>query len=433
LWEVWKVYQYVHVEPIDLSRGRVRVLNRYDFTNTQELDLHWSIMGDGAVMAEAALPPLDIAPHESRVIELPLPHVDPEPGVEYFLSLSFRTREKTPLVSAGYEVAWEQFPLPFYVPASEVDLRRVAKTTPEETDRELRIEGDRFAVTFDKRNGEIISLTYEGKELIRSGPAPNFWRAPTDNDFGNDMPERLGVWREAGRTRRIDDVSIRQNSDRDFIIDVVATLTAGQSRYETTYRVFGTGDIIIKNRFIPGAIGLADMPRFGVSMTVPAGLENMEWYGRGPHETYWDRKAGAAVGVYRGKVEEQYHPYARPQENGNKTDVRWVALTDDDGIGLLAVGMPLLSVSALPFGIEDLDPGPVKKQRHTIDVKKRDWITLNLDYRQMGVGGDTSWGARTHEGYTLPAKEYTYTFRLRPFSPRDGTPMSLSKQKFQLR
>jgi beta-galactosidase len=433
LFEVRKVYQYVHVEPVDLSRGRVKVINRYDFTNTRELELHWSVMGDGVILAESTSPPMDIAPHGSQVIVLPLPQLDPEPGVEYFLNLSFRTRNGSLLIPAGHEVAWEQFPLPFCSPQTDVDLRRVGKMRSAESHRELLIEGDRFTVTFDKRSGEIVSLTYEGKELIRSGPVPNFWRAPTDNDFGNEMPERLGIWRRAGRDRRIDDVSIRQNSDRDFVIDVVATLPAGSSRYETKYQVFGSGDIIITNRFIPGDIGLPEIPRFGMSMTVPAELENMEWYGRGPHESYWDRKTGAAVGVYRGKVQEQYHAYVRPQENGNKTDVRWAAWTGEEGVGLIAVGMPLLSMSALSFGTEDLDPGPEKAQRHAIDLVKRDWIILNLDYKQMGVGGDTSWGARTHEEYTLPAKDYTYTFRIRPFSPRDGTPMQLSKQNFQLR
>ncbi len=167
-----------------------------------------------------------------------------------------------------------------------------------------------------------------------------------------------------------------------------------------------------------------------MSMRLSDELQNMAWYGRGPHESYWDRKTGAKIGVYRGKVWDQYQPYVRPQENGNKTDVRWAALTNEQGVGLLAVGMPLLSVSAHPFGIEDLDPGPMMKQRHTIDVKPRDFVTLNLDYKQMGVGGDTSWGARTHEQYRLPAEAYTYTFRLRPFSLVDDDPMELSKQKF---
>jgi len=164
-----------------------------------------------------------------------------------------------------------------------------------------------------------------------------------------------------------------------------------------------------------------------MTMSLPAAFVNMAWYGRGPHESYWDRKTGAPVGVYRGKVMDQYHPYIRPQENGNKTDVRWVALTDEHGVGLLAEGMLLMSVSAHHFTMEDFDPGPRKRQRHAAELTRRDMVTLNLDYKQMGLGGDTSWGARVHPQYRLPAKEYSYRFRIRPFSPEDGTPMELAR------
>ncbi len=430
LYEVKKAYQYLKVVPIDLESGRLEVFNRYDFTDLEPFDLRWTFTADGTVLQEGTVPTLDIEPHHSRIIDIPLPVIRPEPGVEYFLNLSLVSREGSPLLPKGHEVAWEQFELPFHEPKAEVDERRVAKLIPTNRGGELHIQGDRFTVSFDRSSGVMTSLTAEGTELVGEGPEPNFWRAPTDNDFGNDMPSRLGAWRQAGENRIIDDVSIRQNSDRDFVIEVVSTLPVGQSKLYTTYRIFGSGDIVIENRFLPGGVGLPELPRFGMSLTLAPGLEQMAWYGRGPHESYWDRKTGAAVGVYSGKVMEQYHPYIRPQENGNKTDVRWVALTNEEGVGLLAVGMPLMSVSAHHFTIEDFDPGPVKRQRHASDLTKRDLVTLNLDYKQMGVGGDTSWGAPTHPQYRLPAKEYSYAVRLRPFSPKDGTPMRLSKQKF---
>jgi len=183
-----------------------------------------------------------------------------------------------------------------------------------------------------------------------------------------------------------------------------------------------SGDIIINNKFVPGSSNLPEMPRFGMMMTLPGEFENISWYGRGPHENYWDRKTGAAVGVYSGKVMDYYHPYIRPQENGNKTDVRWIALINDKGVGLLAVGMPLLSISAHHFLDKDFDPGPEKRQRHTYHVKKRDLVTLKLDYKQMGVGGDTSWGdrARPHPEYRLPVKKYSYSFILRPYARSMG-------------
>lgn len=391
----------------------------------------WEVVGDQVKIAEGKLAPLDIAPRRDKTVGLPLPVIEAEPGVEYFLNLSFRTREASSLVPSGHEVAWEQFQLPYDEPESAVEVARVVKLIPHETENELCIVGDEFSVTFNKTTGEILSLTYGETELLRKGPAPNFWRAPTDNDFGNDMPKRQGIWREAGNVRNVEEVSIRQNSDRDFVIDVVATLPpVGDSRYTTTYRIFGSGDILVENRLEPATSGLPDLPRFGMTMRLSDELQNMAWYGRGPHENYWDRKTGAKIGVYRSKVWDQYHPYVRPQENGNKTDVRWVALTNEEGVGLLAVGMPLLSVSAYPFGIGDLDPGPTKRQRHAIDVKPRDFITLNLDYKQMGVGGNTSWGARPHDEYRLPARKYSYIFRLRPFSLVDDEPMALSRQKF---
>ncbi|MCP4725056.1 MAG: beta-galactosidase, partial [bacterium] len=264
---------------------------------------------------------------------------------------------------------------------------------------------------------------------ILSGPEPNFWRAPNDNDFGNDMPERQGIWKEAGNNRTIEKIDWRQDSNRDVHIEITAGLP-GDSKLFMEYSIVGSGDIIITSRFVPGKTDLPNLPRFGMKMTLPREFENMEWYGRGQHETYWDRKTGAKVGVYSGKVKDQYHPYVRPQENGNKTDVRWTALTNNRGIGVLAVGSELLSVSAHHFTIDDFDPGPEKLDRHTYDLKERDLVTLNIDHKQMGVGGDTSWGARPHPEYSLPAKEYVYKFRLRAFSINDNNPMQLSKYKF---
>ena len=149
----------------------------------------------------------------------------------------------------------------------------------------------------------------------------------------------------------------------------------------------------------------------------------MAYLGRGPHENYWDRNTGAAVGLYSGSVEDMIHVYVRPQENGNRTDVRWLTLTDDDGTGLLAVGMPLLSISAWPFSMKDLE-----QAKHIHELPRRDFITVNLDDKQMGVGGDDSWGARTHPEYMLPAKPYTYRFRLKPYSPDMGEPSTLARQ-----
>ncbi len=191
-----------------------------------------------------------------------------------------------------------------------------------------------------------------------------------------------------------------------------------------SYTIYGSGDVIVEITYRAGDKRLPEMPRFGMQMTMPGGFEQFSWYGRGPQENYWDRKDGYPVGVYSGTVDGQFVDYSRPMENGYKTDVRWVALTNDEGVGLLAVGMPALSVGAHHYTTDDLDAAG-----HTYELTRREGITLNLDHRQMGVGGDNSWGARTHKEYLLNARSYGYRFRLRPFSTSEGSPMGLSRTR----
>jgi beta-galactosidase len=432
IWEVKKVYQYIKVKPIDLNAGKIEIRNRHDFTNLNKFNMSWVVMAVDEEIAKGRLPGMDVKPHASKVMTLPLPKIQPEAGVEHFLNISFRTKEEGSLIPRGYEVAWEQFKLPLFKAAAEVDLKEFPELSLDETDKSVHIKGQNFLVAFDKKRGEITSFVYESKEFIKTGPVPNFWRAPTDNDFGSEMPKRLAVWKEGSAKRSVAEFKARQMNAREVQVEVVFTLPAVNSKYHATYTVFGSGDVVIKNRFVPGSLALPEIPRVGMKMSLPVEFENISWYGRGPHENYWDRKTGAAVGVYSGKVRDQYHPYIRPQENGNKTDVRWVALMNDKGLGLLAVGRPLLSVSANHFLMEDFDHGPEKQQMHTFHLRKRNLVTLNLDYKQMGVGGDTSWGdrARPHPEYTLYAQEYSYSFRLRPFHSKEMKPMALSKMRF---
>ena len=429
-WEVRKVYQYIKTKPIDLDAGVIEVANKYDFTDLYRFGMRWSVTADGEVIDEGRAFDLQLAPHDSMRVNLPLPRLIATPGVEYFLNVEWLMKQAEPMVPAGHVVAWDQFKLPSSLPGPRIDLAGLPSVSLETMEDLFRVDGHRFSLTVDRRTGVIASFEFEGTELVRTGLEPNFWRAPTDNDFGNDMQKRHRIWRTAGAERTVESVVARQLDDRTVEIDVRATIPAGDAEYRTSYTVYGSSDVIIRNTFVPGDTALPELPRFGMTMTLPADFDRIEWYGRGPHESYWDRKTGAAVGVYGGTVMEQYTPYIRPQENGNKTDVRWVALTNDDGVGLLAVGMPLLSISAHHFTIDDFDEGLEKKNRHTYHVKRRDLTTLNLDWKQMGVGGDTSWGARTHPEYTLPVREYTYSFRLRPLLRREADPMALSKVRF---
>ncbi|MGD8867305.1 MAG: glycoside hydrolase family 2 TIM barrel-domain containing protein [Gemmatimonadales bacterium] len=430
LYEVKKVYQYIDVVPVDLETGRIAVHNRYDFRDLEGLTLDWTIVEDGIPWQSGVLTDLGIPAGASRELLIPFETIDVTPGAEYYLNLSFRTDEATDLVPEGHEVAFEQFRLPIDATAAEKSIASLPALNVQEDDTSVTVSGVDFTLRLDKRDGVINSLAYRGTELILSGPRPNFWRAPTDNDFGGGWQKRLSVWREAGERRTIRNLSVIQDAPQQVRIRTRARLEAGRASYSTLYTVLGNGLVIIDNHFVPGDEGLPRMPRFGMQMTIPRRFSNLRWYGRGPHESYWDRKAGAPVGLYDASVAAQFHPYVRPQETGNKTDVRWMALSDSAGTGLLVIGMPLLSVSALHFTLDDLDPGERKAQRHAGDLVERDLVNLNIDYKQMGVGGINSWGPTALPRYSLYYDEYAYSFTLRPFSAQDGSPAELAKQHF---
>lgn len=432
IWEVKKVYQSIKVKPVDLYRVRVKIINKYDFTNLDSFFFTWEIMENEEQIARGELPRLDVTPHESIVVDLPVPQIHPGPGVEYFLTVKASTRAKTPLVPKGHVVAWDQMKLPLYKAVAKVAVPELPNIELVDRGKTIHISGAEFVLIFDKNSGMIKSFKYREKELIRTGPAPNFWRPVTDNDLGGGMASHCAVWRYAGKNQKVGKVTAQKVDAQTAVVDVYSTIPVGESKYHTTYTVYGGGDIVVESHFIPGEKDHPELPRFGMTMTLPGEFKNIQWYGRGPHESYWDRKTGAAIGVYSGTVWEQYHPYVRPQENGNKTDVRWIALTNHEGTGLLAVGMPLLSTSAHQFFQEDLERKEEGSPRHGSEIRPKDVVTLNLDYKQMGVGGDTSWGWRAwpHPEYRLFSKAYSYRFRLRPFFESDESPMMLSKQMF---
>jgi len=425
LLQVKKVYQPVQVEVVDSGAGKIdgkiEILNRYDFIDLGHLDASWEMVADDQLVAEGRLAVADIGPGEKKVVAAALPKLQPAAGVEYWLNVNFRLAATTPWAKQGHLVAREQFILMMGGPKPDVD--DVPPLTMQQDGNAVKLSSKDFSLAFNKTQGTITSLKYKNVELAESGLRPNFWRAPIDNDRGNRMPGRCGVWRAAGRNWKIGGVAVERLDPGAVEVKVSATLPDVSADYSVTYTVFGDGEVLVDVSYQAGDKKLPELPRFGMQMTVPAGFEKMTWYGRGPSASYWDRKDGYAVGVYSGTVDEQFVDYSRPQENGNKTDVRWVALSNDRGIGLLAVGMPLLSVSARHYTDEDLGAAA-----HTFELTRRESITLNLDLRQMGVGGDNSWGARPHPEYRLTENSYSYQFRLRPFSAEDGTPMELSRK-----
>ncbi len=431
LWEVKKVYQYIDFEPVDLAAGKIDIRNLYDFKNLDNVNIRWTVLEDGQVIKEGFILNPDIPAHQNKPFQLDLPEIEPKPGSEYFLNFTATTVQQEGLVPAGHEVAIAQFKLPISKDAKMISVDELPELNMNEEGSAVYISGSDFELVFDQETGSIESYKFQGKELVKEPLRPNFWRAPTDNDFGNNMPKRCDVWRDASYVQDAGDTRVVWETPGQVDITVDVDLANGAAIHRTVYSVLGNGDIVVTNRVQPMKDNMPVLPRFGMNMQLPATFNRVSYFGNGPHENYWDRKSGSRIGLYHSTVRELYYPYPSPQENGNRTDVRWMSLVDQDGTGLLVIGMPVVSISALPYTNEAL----TQKKRgtiHFVELPERDLISLNIDYKQMGVGGDNSWGAHTHYEYRLPAKTTSFTFRLSPIDVYDD-PVSLSKVSYQLK
>jgi beta-galactosidase len=418
--EIRKMQQYVDTHAVDLAKGEVRVDNGYDFTNLAEvLAGRYEVRADDRVIAEG-LAPLDVPPHASRTLTVPLPGIAPEPGVEYWLDLVFALKAEMPWAKAGLVLAHDQYRLPFAAPGPALAEGHLPPLALAGGEKSVEVKGADFAYGFDPASGLLTSIRWKGAEVLTSPLRPDFWRAPNDNDRGSDMMRRLGIWRDAHRFLAVRSFRTETPSSGVVRLLVQAELTSVGSRYDLTYTIYGTGDLVVEAAFDPGDRRLPDLPRFGMQARLVPGFEHLAWYGPGPQETYIDRR-DLPVAVYKATVTDNYFPYSQPQETGNKVEVRWAAITNAQGAGLLAVGQPLLGVNALHHSAEDMD-----QAGHFHQMPVRAETYLNLDWKQMGLGGDDSWGALPLEKYRIKAVPLSYRFRLRPLAPGDQ-PMALSK------
>jgi beta-galactosidase len=424
--EVAKVYQPVQMSADDLAHGRIRVTNWDCFQDVGDwLEAVWSLKAEGRLLASGTLAGFHLPPRSTQMVELPCQVPASCAGRECFLELSFRLKRDTRWAPAGHEVAWEQFALPLTGSLSSAEVSHQALHVSRSPSR-LDIDGGRFSCAFDLGTGFLASLRTGGTELLAEPLRPDFWRAPTDNDRGSKMAgpvvagdSRPGVpllvWREAHQSWKPSSISVDESRAGAVrvIVDGVVQATGALGHLEWT--VLNSGAIEVAFSLKAGDRAMPELPRFGMHTTLSAGLDQLEWYGKGPGETYWDRQ-DARVGLYRGLVRDQFFPYVKPQETGNKEGVRWIALSNDRGAGLLAVGEPLLSANALHSGTDDLFCATHMENAYPHQVPVRETISLNLDYHQRGLGGDTSWGALPHKAFRLLDGAYSYRFRLVPFN-----------------
>lgn len=440
--EVKKVYQYVGFEPVNLADGLIRITNKYDFTNLSEFNFEWEVASDGKIIESGKIPLSDFKPKTSNVFMIPFTKKSPAPGEEYFLNLRISRSEEWNLVPEDHVYAEEQFKLPFEGAPVPFKMDELAVLQTNMLEKKYEVAGADFKIVFDLEKGRMESYKYKGRELFKKGPEPDFWRPPTDNDYGYGMDTKLGVWKKAGEKAIIRKVSLNQPGIGKVVVNFEYDIPGDKGEkiagYVSTYTIYGSGDLVIKNQFSKLSDNIPEIPRMGMQMQIPEEFMNLTWYGRGPHENYADRKTSAFIGLYESSVDDQYVPYIRPQENGYKTDTRWLTLTDDNGNGILVTGMPLVSFAALKNVHDDFEsPGKLSQYRkdaksantHTNDVKPCDFVNLNVDYGQMGVGGDDSWGAIIHPQYRLLDRKYEYSFRIRPVSREDDV-VRLAKERF---
>lgn len=415
LYEVKKVYQEIRVYPADLAKGTVRIQNKYRFISLGRFRLTWRITEDGVEILDGVVEDLPIGPGETAECALGYTLPEMTPGREYHLLVSFRLKEAARWAEAGYEMAWDQFALSERaVPAPH----GAAVGRPEigEDDAQFVITGQDFRLAVGKCSGGIESLDYGYGELIRGPLIPNYWRALTDNDhgFANFKPrlESLLIdrsWQRATRRRRVKAIAIDSREDC-VTVTVVQHVACAKGDVVTEYAAYGDGVIRVRHAITP----IKDMLRLGMRVQLPGAYDTFTWYGRGPQENYADRNTGAKVGIYSGKVADLIHRYMRPQENGNRTDIRWAEIADGEGRGLRiedAAGT-LLSMSAWPYSQEDL-----MRATHIHELLEGDFVTLNIDFAQSGVGGDLPGVAGVHDEFRIHKDrpyEYAYTIRRLP-------------------
>jgi len=410
LFEVKKVYQNVKIKAAEPAKGQFWIKNAYFFTDLSDFNISWTIKGNGSMVSKGTVNlPGGLPPGDSTKISVPVSNLAVQPGTEYFIEFDVTLKKPGNLLQAGHIVAAEQIKLPFFTPANPSPLVDNGPITFIQEPSKYIVTGKDFSYTFDKRSGVLLTMMCRGHNLLHEGLYPDFWRVPTSNDNGNKAPQRLAVWRDVQSGRDITSFNVKQINPGEIQIAINSTLKAGDAEFGTVYTITSDGAIHVGISFKKNDVKAPELFRFGMRMTMPGEYENMTWYGRGPFESYWDRKTAAFVDIYRGTVMDQYTPYISPQENGNKTDVRWASWVNNSGSGLLVKADSLVNVSAHNYTQPDLE-----KAAHTNEVPVKDIVEIHVDLQQMGVGGDTSWGAYTHDQYRLLGDEYAYGFTLKP-------------------
>ncbi len=419
MYEVGYYYQDIWTTAGDLGKGEIKVRNEYFFRDLSAYYLEWEVLKGGKVIRSGLVNDLKVEPQQTASILLDLGATCQ--CTEWLLNVSYKLKNREGLLPAGYTVAKDQLTLvPYKVPSMDlknVEISNVEVQTPEVQDNDthyLIVEGDNSRMEFSRETGFLVKYEVNGQNMLKEGESltPNFWRAPTDNDFGANLQLKYAVWKRPEMKLK----SLNQRvENKQVIVEATYDMPTVSAKLDLTYVINNAGAIKVTQKMTADKNAkVSNMFRFGMQMPMPKSFEHIEYYGRGPVENYIDRKGNAQLAVYRQTVDEQFYPYIRPQENGTKSDIRWWRMLDAAGDGIEVIAADPFSASALHYTIHSLDDGKRKDQRHSQEVKEADLTNFCLDKVQMGLGCEDSWGRIARPEYQVPYGDYEFTFIMTP-------------------
>lgn len=417
--EVAYFYKNIWTTPADLSKGEVTVYNENFFRDLSDYALEWEILANGKPERIGRVENLNVAPQQSVKLALDLGKTCN--CKEWLLNVKYVLKKADGLLPAGTVIARDQLPLTSYSPVvadlKNVKLSNTVEAIPEIVTNDTKyliVQGSNWVVDFNRGNGFLSKYNINGLEVLKEGAqiTPNFWRAPTDNDYGAKLQNKYAAWKNPGLKL----ISLNNRIDNGLaIVEAAYDMTNVSAKLYLTYVINNAGAIKITQKMVADKNAeVSPMFRFGMQMQMPQALNTIEYYGRGPGENYIDRNHSEQIGIYRQKVEDQSYSYIRPQETGTKTDIRWWKQINKSGNGVEFISETPFSASALNYTIESLDDGEEKKQSHYQEIKRSDFTTLCIDKVQMGLGCVNSWGAVALSKYRIPYADYEFTFIISP-------------------
>lgn len=423
--EVRYYYQNIWATAKDLKVGEVEVYNENFFKSLDDVELQWTLESEGKILANGRNA-LDIPAQQKRVVKLDGYSLPADVKGEVVLNLDFVLKKAEPMLDAGYAVAREQFVVnPYTFPTMEsvlavtsgkYDTRKVEK---EEKVAWVTLSAGNTSVTFNHWNGWIDYLDVDGKPMLEEGYAitPDFWRAPTDNDYGAGTQRKLHAWKNPEMKMKSFKV-VENEGKAEKGVEVVYDMPSVEATLTMTYTLTPAGELVVNEAMTVNkdAKHKPELMRYGMQLVMPKAYNMLTYYGKGPGENYIDRNNGDRLGVYDAKVADQYWGYVRPQESGNKTEVRYWQVKDENGKGLEFYSFAPMECSTLNYLASDLDDGWDKNahQSHSGDLTPRDFSVVKLAARQRGLACVNSWGAIPLEQYRMPYQDYSFTYVIRP-------------------